>query len=88
MDLSVDRLISRKFREICETLEFRSFAGSGLRNKFLFLLESTDLLKIAESGWLLQFKLKVSLSSDVFCYIMENYHLSVLNLQKTLPAKN
>ena len=61
----------------------RSAKFCDMRNKVFFLLESTNLLKIAVSGWLLQLKLKVSLSSDVFCYIIENYLLAVLNLHKT-----
>ena len=40
-----------------------------MRNKFLFPLKSTDLLKIAGSAWLLQLKLKISKYNDAFCYV-------------------
>ena len=81
--------ISQKLRNsvVSQLRRIGSAKFCDMRNKFLFLLESTDLLKIAGYAWLLQLKLKIFLSSDIFCYVMENYPLAVLNLHKLLPAK-
>ena len=59
-----------------------------MRSKFLFLLESTNLLKIAVSGWLLQLKLKVSLvSSDVFLLHYGKLSLSSTELAQVIACQ-